>query len=73
MGAMKKYLENRIRGWLPQEPNLPNYQRALSQRSWSWLKWYAALILINAGAGGLLSVLAWFIGLGRSLGLPSGL
>lgn len=28
-----RYLENRIRGWLPKKPNLPNSQRAANGRT----------------------------------------
>jgi hypothetical protein len=59
----KKSIQKCIRGWLPQEPNLTSHKRAIIQRNIGWLKWYAALIAINAAVGGLLSVLAWSIGL----------
>jgi peptidoglycan/LPS O-acetylase OafA/YrhL len=33
MGATKKYLEKRIRGWLPKEPNLPRFPTATSRKN----------------------------------------
>ncbi len=48
----KKYLENRIRGWLPKEPNLPNnkMQAATAKKnppkpSW-WKPFWKALVVV---------------------------
>jgi len=30
---IKKHLENRIRGWLPKEPNLPSFHRATNRKN----------------------------------------
>jgi peptidoglycan/LPS O-acetylase OafA/YrhL len=42
---VKKYLEKRIRGWLPKEPHLPSFRRATDQQKRR--EWLGALILVS--------------------------
>ena len=58
----KKYLENRIRGWLPKEPNLPIYQRT-TRKTWHIQKRFVTLFLMGAFMGALFGALSSFTGL----------
>lgn len=62
-----KYLEGRIRGWLPQEPNLPVYQRTVSHNTWRIHRKF--IVLMGAFMGGLLGALASFLNLPTELGV----
>jgi hypothetical protein len=45
---LKKYLEKRIHGWLPKEPNLPVFQRTNRRRIFNktWLFWLCVGIIM---------------------------
>src|SRR3972149_9798108 len=66
---VKKYLENRIRGWLPKELNLPSCQRATSHKSprigiQIWI-----VTFIMGFVGGLLGALVHSLGLSSGVGV----
>jgi F0F1-type ATP synthase assembly protein I len=65
----KKYLETRIRGWLPKEQNLPTFQRTMNHETWSAHKWFAVLIVSGTFVGALLGALGYFLGLTSGIGL----
>jgi hypothetical protein len=45
----KKCLENRIRGWLPEEPNLQGFKRTIGQRNITNKRPVAGLVLLSLG------------------------
>jgi ABC-type antimicrobial peptide transport system permease subunit len=62
-----RYLENRIRGWLPKEPHSSGYQRTTNHKSPRIRRQIGIMAFIMGFAGGLLGAF------GVSLGLFSGL
>lgn len=64
---LKKYLENRVRGWLPKEPHSSGYQRITKHKSPKIGLQIGIVTFIMGFVGGLLGAL------GHSLGLFSGL
>lgn len=52
---LKKYLENRIKGWLPKEPTLPSHQRMVKEarksRRVDWVAVKIILVLLGFCAG----------------------
>jgi len=67
---LKKYLENRIRGWLPKEPTLPSHQRMVKEarksRRVDWVAMKIILVLIGFFAGWSVAGFAYvyFTGIG---------
>lgn len=51
----KKYLENRIRGWLPKEPNLPSFPTTISRKNEQSRK-IKFLIVVTLGLGEIKSI-----------------
>lgn len=60
---LKKYLEKRIHGWLPKEPNLSSYQRTTTQKTLSIQKRFVVPFIMGAFMGALFGALSSFIGL----------
>ena len=64
MGAVKKYLENHVRGWLPRAPNHHSIKKTLGRRS---LVYRRVLILLSVSlicfvvlVGGVFIFLSWY-------------
>ena len=64
-----RYLENRIRDWLPKEPRSPSYQRITNHKSPRIGIQIGIVTFIMGCAGGLLGALGSYLGLTSGLGL----
>ena len=60
---LKKSLENRVRGWLPKEPNLPSYRRKNYNKTWRTQQRFVIPFIMGAFIGALSGALYSFIGL----------
>jgi hypothetical protein len=65
----KKYLENRIRGWLPKEPHSPGYQPKTNHKPPKIGIQIGIIIFIMGFVGGLLGAFASSLGLFSGFGV----
>jgi uncharacterized membrane protein YfcA len=64
-----KYLKQRIRGWIPKEPNLPSQRQPTSHKTWRISKMGITFGFIGGSLGVLFGALAPYLDLFQRFGL----